>query len=168
MSAVVRQLGLKTTDLKGKRVAVIGAGGVSRAVVAGFADAGARVTVYNRTLSKARSLAETFGCAYSSLDGLEDLHADLLVNCTSVGMSPNADATPVAAEKMRAEMAVFDTVYNPLETTLLKNAKQAGAKTVDGLSMFVGQAAAQFRHFTNRDADADLMRRVAESRLRVQ
>ena len=168
MNAVVRQLGLKTTDLKGKRVAVIGAGGVSRAVVAGFADAGACVTVYNRTVAKARSLAETFGCAYSSLDGLEDLHADLLVNCTSVGMSPNADAIPVTAEKMRAEMAVFDTVYNPLETTLLKNAKQAGAKTVDGLSMFVGQAAAQFRHFTNRDADTDLMRRVAESRLRVQ
>jgi len=91
--------------------------------------------------------------------------ADLLINCTSIGMSPNINESPVAAEIMRAEMAVFDTVYNPLQTLLIKNAAQVEAKTIDGLSMFVGQAMAQFKHFTNEDGDPELMRKVVEKQL---
>ena len=88
------------------------------------------------------------------------MNAKLLINCTSIGMHPNVDATPVPAEYLKPDMTVFDTVYNPAETLLLKQAKQQGAKTIDGVAMFVNQAAAQFRLFTGQPANTDLMRTV--------
>lgn len=73
-------------------------------------------------------------------------------------MHPNIDATPLPKECIGEDMVVFDTVYNPAETLLLKQARQAGAKTIDGLSMFVNQAAAQFKLFTGQEGNAKLMR----------
>ncbi len=75
-------------------------------------------------------------------------------------MHPNVDATPVAAEYLKPDMTVFDTVYNPAETLLLKQAKEKGAKTIDGVAMFVNQAAAQFHLFTGQSANTVLMRKV--------
>ena len=75
-------------------------------------------------------------------------------------MYPDTDATPVPQECLKKNMAVFDTVYNPAETLFLKQAKEAGAKTIDGLSMFINQAAAQFKLFTGKDADPKLMRKT--------
>jgi shikimate 5-dehydrogenase len=75
-------------------------------------------------------------------------------------MHPNVDATPVPAEYIKPDMVVFDTVYNPAETLLLKQAKAKGAKTIDGIAMFVNQAAAQFRLFTGQPADPALMRDI--------
>ena len=73
-------------------------------------------------------------------------------------MHPNIDATPLADGCIKPDMAVFDTVYNPAETILLKDARQAGAKTIDGIQMFVNQALTQFKVFTKTDADPELMR----------
>jgi 3-dehydroquinate dehydratase/shikimate dehydrogenase len=73
-------------------------------------------------------------------------------------MHPNIDQTPLPKEYLKKGMAVFDTVYNPPETLLLKQAKQVHAKTIDGLSMFINQALAQFKLFTGTDANAELMR----------
>ena len=167
MASIAQVLDMEQADLNGKQVAIIGAGGVACAIVAGLVDVGAEVIIYNRTVSKAQSLAKAFNCGYSPLEGLTEMKADLLINCTSIGMSPNINESPVAAEIMRAEMAVFDTVYNPLQTLLIKNAAQVEAKTIDGLSMFVGQAMAQFKHFTNEDGDPELMRKVVEKQLRT-
>ncbi len=75
-------------------------------------------------------------------------------------MSPNVDETPVPARYLKKGMAVFDTVYNPAKTMLLKQAKKAGTKTIDGLSMFINQALAQFKLFTGQDANPDLMRKT--------
>jgi 3-dehydroquinate dehydratase/shikimate dehydrogenase len=75
-------------------------------------------------------------------------------------MHPNIDQTPLPKEYLKKGMAVFDTVYNPAETLLLKQAKQVHAKTIDGLSMFINQAAAQFKLFTGQEADPDLMRKT--------
>jgi len=75
-------------------------------------------------------------------------------------MYPNIDAAPFPKAGLKKDMVVFDTVYNPAETLLLKQAKQAGAKTIDGLSMFVNQGLAQFTLFTNTDGNADLMRKT--------
>jgi len=147
-------------------VAVVGAGGVSRAIVAGLTDAGAEVTIYNRTVERAAELARDFGCEFAGLDQLPQISARLLVNCTSIGMHPNVEATPVPAEYLKPGMAVFDTVYNPPETLLLKQAKQKGVRTIDGVAMFVNQAAAQFRLFTGQPADRDLMRKVVLEKLR--
>jgi 3-dehydroquinate dehydratase/shikimate dehydrogenase len=166
LDAITQGMGIERWDLRGVPVAVVGAGGVSRALVAGLTDAGAKVTIYNRTLERAQELAADFGCEAAGLDRLTQLDAKLIVNCTSIGMHPKVDASPVPAECLRSDMAVFDTVYNPAETHLLKQAKARGAKTIDGVAMFVNQAAVQFRLFTGQSANTDLMRKVVLDSLR--
>jgi 3-dehydroquinate dehydratase/shikimate dehydrogenase len=166
LAAITAGMGIAREDLRDVPVAVVGAGGVARALVAGLTDAGARVTIYNRTVERAEDLAADFGCAFAGLDELPHLRAQLLINCTSIGMHPHVDATPVPAESLRPGMTVFDTVYNPAETLLLRQARDAGARTIDGVTMFVNQAAAQFRLFTREPADTNLMRRTVMDVLR--
>ncbi len=165
LDAVTSALGIVRNDLKDLSVAVLGAGGVARAMVAGLADAGAEVTIYNRTIERGQKLADEFGCDFASLDKLSQLKAKLLVNCTSIGMHPNVEATPLPKQLHRKDMAVFDTVYNPAETLLLKHAKEAGAKTIDGVSMFVNQAMAQFKLFAGTDGEAEIMRKTVTEKL---
>jgi len=141
-------------------VAVIGAGGVARAIVAGLSDAGAEIKIYNRTVSKGEKLAAEFNCDFAPLDDLPNIDAKLLINCTSIGMYPNVEATPVPKEYLKKSMAVFDTVYNPAKTLLLKEAKKKRAKTIDGISMFVNQGMAQFTLFSNIDGNAEIMRKT--------
>jgi len=162
LNAIASTLGISKSDLKNLPVAIIGAGGVARAVVAGLSDAGAKIKIYNRTVKKAKRLAAEFNCDFSGLDGLPNLEAKFLINCTSIGMHPNVNETPLPRECIKKDMVVFDTVYNPPQTLLLKQAKEAGAKTIDGLSMFINQAAAQFKLFIGRDADPKLMRKIIE------
>jgi 3-dehydroquinate dehydratase/shikimate dehydrogenase len=151
----------KGVSLKDLPVAVIGAGGVARAIVAGLSDAGAKIKIYNRTVKKAESLAAEFDCDFAGLDELPKLDTKLIINCTSIGMHPDTDASILPKEYIKKDMIVFDSVYNPAETLLLKQAKEAGAKTIDGLLMFINQAAAQFKLFTNQEADLKLMRKTA-------
>jgi len=165
LDAITSVMGISRADLKALPVAVIGAGGVARAIVAGLSDAGAKIKIYNRTTEKAEKLAMEFGCDFAGLDDLPNLDAKLLINCTSIGMYPNVDETPVPSEYLRSDMAVFDTVYNPARTMLLKQAKKALAKTIDGLSMFINQALAQFKLFTGQDGDAEVMHRVVSESL---
>jgi len=158
LDAITSTMGITRPDLKELPVAVIGAGGVARAIVAGLSDAGAKIKIYNRTVKKAEKLAAEFNCNFAPLDDLPNVEAKLLINCTSIGMHPNIEATPFPQEGLKEDMVVFDTVYNPAETLLLKQAKEVGAKTIDGLLMFINQALAQFKLFTNTDANAKLMR----------
>jgi 3-dehydroquinate dehydratase/shikimate dehydrogenase len=166
LDAITAGMGIERKDLRDVLVAVVGAGGVSRAIVAGLSDAGAKVTIYNRTVERAKDLAADFACKAAGLDALPQLDATLLVNCTSIGMHPHVDATPVPAEYLRPDMTVFDTVYNPAETLLLKQAKVKRTRTIDGIAMFVNQAAAQFQLFTGQQANTALMRKVVLDNLR--
>jgi 3-dehydroquinate dehydratase/shikimate dehydrogenase len=158
LEAIMSGMKINKTKLKDLPVAVVGAGGVARAIVAGLSDTGAKIKIYNRTIEKAEKLAAEFNCEFAPLDELENLNAKLLVNCTSIGMHPDVEATPVPKEYLNKSMAVFDTVYNPAETLLLKDAKKKKAKRIDGVSMFVNQAMAQFKLFTGTDGNPDLMR----------
>lgn len=160
MDAISESLGIERADLKNIPTAVIGAGGVARAIVAGLTDAGAKVKIYNRTISKARKLAEEFDTEFAGLDELKTLDAKLLINCTSIGMSPDIDKTPIEAKYLKKDMAVFDTIYNPLETLLLKEAKQTGAKTINGMDMFINQAAQQFYLFTGTKIECEKLRNI--------
>jgi 3-dehydroquinate dehydratase/shikimate dehydrogenase len=160
LDAITAGMGIERKDLRDVSVAVAGAGGVSRAIVAGLSDAGAKVTIYNRTVERAEELAAEFGCRFAGLDDLSKMNANLLINCTSIGMHPKVDASPVPAEYLKPDMVVFDTVYNPAETLLLEQARQKGAKTIDGIAMFVNQAAAQFHLFTSQPGDRALMRKT--------
>jgi 3-dehydroquinate dehydratase/shikimate dehydrogenase len=155
-------------SLRGRKVAIIGAGGVSKAVAAGLTAENADVTIFNRTVEKAKHLAETFGCKHDSIMNITRLgreNFEVVVNCTSIGMSPHVDASPVEIEQLDNRMTVFDTVYNPLETTLLKFARKAGAATITGFEMFVEQALEQYRLLTGKDADQKLIRTVLEEKL---
>lgn len=160
LDAITSTMGITRADLKDLPVAIIGAGGVARAIVAGLSDVGAGIKIYNRTVEKAEKLAAEFNCDFAGLSDLSNVEAKLFINCTSIGMHPNIDATPFPQECLKKDMVVFDTVYNPAETLLLKQAKEVGAKTIDGISMFVNQGLAQFKLFTNTDANPELMRKT--------
>jgi len=145
-------------NLSGERVAVIGAGGAARAFVYGLVQAGAKVTIYNRTPGKAEELARRFDCAVGELgDAAAIREAGVVCNTTSVGMG-DGPASPVPEGALRAGQVVFDAVYNPYETKLLRDAAAVGATVVHGTEMLLHQAAAQFRLFTGRAAPVEQMR----------
>lgn len=159
LDAIISKLKTTKAKLANLNIAVIGAGGVARAIVASLSDAGAKITIYNRTVERGKKLAAEFGCDFAPLDDLPNLKAKLLINCTSIGMHPDTDVTPLPKKYIKKDMAVFDTVYNPAQTLFLKQAKEKKAKTIDGLSMFINQAAAQFKLFTSKDPNTKFMRK---------
>jgi len=165
LDSITSALKIKRAGLKDLPVAIIGAGGVARAIVAGLSNVGTKVKIYNRTVERAESLAAEFGCEFAGLDDLQNINAKLLINCTSIGMHPDVEATPVPQEYLKRGMAIFDTVYNPAQTLLLKQAKRKRLKTIDGVSMFVNQAIAQFKLFTGQDANPQLMRKTISDSL---
>ncbi len=165
LDALTSTMSIKKHKLHKVDIAVLGAGGVARAVVAALTDVGAKLTIYNRTEKKAQSLAEEFNCKYAPLDRAQSLDARVIVNCTSIGMYPNIDDTPLPPQALKPEMFVFDTVYNPVETTLLKDAAAAGAKTITGAQMFLRQAMAQYKIFTGKEPDEQIMEKTITNRL---
>lgn len=173
LDAVCEAMGLARSELSTLRVAVIGAGGAARAIVAGFAEHGATVVVYNRTLERARELAEAFDgrngkVVAARLEKLCDSCCQVFINCTPVGMHPDVDATPIPDDRRPAwtpGTVVFDTIYNPMQTRLLREARAAGCLTISGVEMFVRQAAAQFTQWTQMPAPLDVFRRVISDRL---
>jgi len=150
--------------LAGMPVAVLGAGGAARALVHGLAEEGASVTVFNRTPERAGELARGAGVDHRPLADLERHPYRVLVNATSVGMAPEPETMPVPAEWLRGDL-IYDIVYNPAETRLLREARSRGIATLGGLEMFVQQAAEQFRLFTGRDAPLEVMRDAARDHL---
>ena len=138
---------------------------MARAIVAGLSDAGAKITIYNRTIEKGEKLAAEFGCEFAPLKDLADLDVKLVINCTSMGMHPDTKTTPLSKKYIKKDMAVFDTVYNPAKTLLLKQAKKLGCKTVSGVDMFINQAAAQYKLFIGKDANSALMRKTVVAKL---
>jgi 3-dehydroquinate dehydratase/shikimate dehydrogenase len=165
MDALVAVLGMDKHHLHRMKVAVIGAGGAARAVVAGLTDAGAEITLYNRTMNKAQLLAKEFRCKACGLEDLVSLDAAVVINCTSIGMNPNADASPVPAHIFKAGMTAFDTVYTPLHTQFLRDAQAAGASIVNGAEMFIRQAMAQYRIFLGKEPDEPTLRKTIFDRL---
>lgn len=146
MEAIISKLG----SMANLQAAVIGAGGVARAIVAGLSNAGAKITIYNRTVDRAKKLAAEFDCKFAGFDDLSNLKADLIVNCTKIGMSPDNESTPLPKQLIKKDMTIFDTVYNLFTTALLADAEKTGAKTIEGTDMFARQAAHQFKLFTGR------------------
>lgn len=144
--------------LAGKRVLMLGAGGVARAIGLGVLKSGGLLAVTNRTKERGEELASRLGCPFIPWDDRVTHVADVLVNCTSVGMHPDVDETPFDADGLASEMLVFDTVYNPEQTRLIQSARERGCRTVTGVEMFVRQAARQFELFTNRPAPLETMR----------
>jgi 3-dehydroquinate dehydratase/shikimate dehydrogenase len=144
--------------LSGKKVLLLGAGGAARAIGLGVSRAGAALVVCNRSKKRGKELAEQLNCQFINWENRGSVLADVLINCTPVGMFPNVEETPFPQHWLRDGMLVFDTVYNPENTLLLKQAREHLCFTVSGLEMFVLQAAAQFECFVKKPAPLDFLR----------
>ncbi len=165
-------------DTKEKKMLLLGAGGAAKAIAFQAAQETEELVILNRTEEKGKQLAEllnkTFGTKVKartlSVDVLkEELETtEILVNATSIGMSPNVNASPVPVDLLHSDLCVMDIVYNPLETKLLKDAKNGGAKVVSGLEMLLYQGAVAFEIWTNCPAPVDVMKKAALNELAEQ
>ena len=142
----------------GMRALVLGAGGVSRAIAWGLAREAARVVIANRTFERGKALAEELGVECVRWDDLLAARAQIVVNGTSVGMAPKDGESPVEAGFFKKDMVALDTVYTPRNTKFLRDARAAGAETVDGVDMFLRQANHQFRIWTGRFIPTEILK----------
>jgi shikimate dehydrogenase len=163
----------KGIEPKGKKIVIVGAGGAARAVSFILADRGADPVILNRreeldwAVNLAARLSKEFKKDVPAMESTpENLKkalekADIVVNATSVGMNPVADKTPVPGELLRKELAVFDVIYNPIKTRLVKEAEAAGAETASGIDMLVWQGILAFEKWTGKRPPFDLMKSEA-------
>lgn len=156
--------------LGGARVVLLGAGGAARALAHCLSREAESLVILNRDPLKARLLAEeTRGVAEVTWGGLGQIDlrgADILVNSTPVGMYPDARESPVEPGLLHDGLLVFDLVYNPVKTRLLRDAEAAGARTLSGVSMLVYQGAEAFRLWTGLEAPTGVMMEAVMAELR--
>ena len=164
-------------ELAGKNVLMLGAGGAARAIAFTLAKKGnigklVLLDINEEFLSqltgdlKSGTDAVIVGGALNPAAVAEQMaSADLIINCTPVGMHPNEDASLVDEALFRPGQVVFDVVYNPLETKMLRQAKGKGLKVIQGVEMFINQAILQFERFAGADAPEELMRKVVMEKL---
>lgn len=148
----------EVTNISGKSVLLLGSGGGARAIAFGLKREGARITILNRTKSKAMELGKKLCVASGDLSMLSTIrNAAILINATSTGMSPNDNESLVPKEYLRRDTVVFDIVYNPHKTKLIRDAKDVGAPVVYGYKMLLYQAVAQFELFTKAKATSEVV-----------
>ncbi|AKB45711.1 shikimate dehydrogenase [Methanosarcina vacuolata] len=156
-------------EIEGSKIVVAGAGGAARSIAFQLAADGAEIIIVNRTEERAIELAKDISTAAISgnvtgrgLSGLKELlqDANILINTTTLGMHPNTETTIATAEDLHPDLTVFDIVYNPLETRLLREAKASGAKTVSGVLMLVYQGAEAFKLWTGIEPPVELMKKT--------
>ncbi|MDD5039458.1 MAG: shikimate dehydrogenase [Dehalococcoidales bacterium] len=161
----------KEIEPKDKKIVILGAGGASRAVSFILASRGAHLVILNRLLELdwAKDLAQRISQNFNHEVEAGELNranlakvlsnCDILVNTTSVGMSPRVDETPVDADLLRPGLVVFDIVYNPINTRLLREAGKAGAQAISGVDMLVWQGASAFEKWTGQKAPIAVMKK---------
>jgi 3-dehydroquinate dehydratase/shikimate dehydrogenase len=151
--------------LASRTVLILGAGGVARAIAHALHREGAALTISNRTQDRAIQLAQDIGCRAIGWESRHRVTCDTVINCSSIGMEPNFDESPLHPSFLRSGLVVFDCVYTPENTLLIKEARNRGCLVITGVDMFVRQAALQFRLFTGREPPLDFMRKVVRRAL---
>ncbi len=149
--------------LKGRGVLILGAGGVSRAIAYGLRQRGALVAISSRTQERSEKLARDVGGRALPWNARYDIRPGILINGTPLLGCTQVDDTPYAKEKLYESMLVFDTVYNPEQTLLIKDARHAGCQVITGVEMFIRQAAYQYKLFTGQPPNAELMRKTLKA-----
>jgi len=164
------------TDPAGKNIVILGAGGAARAIAVELGLSGAaEITVVNRSAGRGQDLADLltervkvssmfipWSGDYEVPEGVE-----VVINATSIGLGDEEAQVPIALDSLGSEMVVADVIFNPAETWLLREAKQRGCTTLDGLGMLVNQAVIGFRTWTGVDPDAAVMREALEEYLEI-
>lgn len=157
---------LKVEKLEGLSVALIGAGGAARAMAYGVLARGAHLSIFNRSIEKAQKLAQELDAEVQSysVDALEKDGAhndyDIILNATSLGMGEHVDETPISKSNIEKHHVVFDAVYAPRQTRLLREAAEQGARTIQGVEMLLHQGVAQFELYTKKKAPVEVMRKM--------
>ncbi|EXC34679.1 Bifunctional 3-dehydroquinate dehydratase/shikimate dehydrogenase [Morus notabilis] len=154
-----------SSPIAGKIFVLVGAGGAGRALAFGAKERGARVVVFNRKFERAKALAAAVSgeaLPYECLDSYCPEDGMILANASAIGMEPHTDRSPVPKEALRAYKLVFDAVYTPRITRLLREAEEVGAIVVSGVEMFIRQALGQFKLFTGGPAPEDIMRKLVQ------
>lgn len=146
------------TQWERQTVLLLGAGGAAKALAWAVTQRGGKVVVACRTPAKAEDLVQRTGAKVVEWDQRTSVACDVIINCTPIGMHPNVDASPIEKYSLKPGVVVFDTIYNPENTLLLKHARSQHCQTVSGMEMFVRQAARQFELFTGSSAPLELMR----------
>lgn len=166
-SGFIQPLVERFGELELVRVGIIGAGGAARACIYALKRAGAEVSILARDRLKAKPLADEFGLeCYSLSDNAVRSDFDILVNATPLGtLGARENETPIRAEALKGVKLVYDMTYNPRETRLLREAREAGCETLDGLEMLLAQGAMQFEIWTGKSPDLDAMRAAAIKKL---
>lgn len=150
---------LKPYGIAGKTVCIVGAGGAAKAVAYGIAHEKGNIIITNRTAKKGIDLATHVNGKFVSEQHIGQIRADVVINTTSLGMEPNIKQLSFPAEGLAEGMVVMDVVYTPIDTALIRTATQKKCAVIDGLSMFIAQAAAQFKLWTGIQPDTELMRK---------
>jgi 3-dehydroquinate dehydratase / shikimate dehydrogenase len=163
VAALVRPLE-KRMSLANAKILVIGAGGAARSAVFGLKDRGAEVFIMNRTPATGQKLAKQAKAKYIKRADLKKHTFDAIINATPLGMEGMAKQSPLKENEIRAKY-VFELIYTPAETPLVKMARAAGAQIIPGIEMFVQQGARQFEIWTGKPAPADEMQKVVEMEL---
>jgi shikimate dehydrogenase len=154
------------TDIKGKKALIMGAGGAARAIAYSLKEFRADVYIFNRTKDKAEALADEFDLETIDYLQIPEAKFDIIINATSVGMSPNAEESLLHAEQIPKHCVVMDIVTSPMETRLLKEAKKAGAETITGERMLLHQACGQFEIWFGKSAPVEAMEKALYENLK--
>ncbi|MBI3411455.1 MAG: shikimate dehydrogenase [Planctomycetes bacterium] len=153
------------TYLSSRKVLLLGAGGVARAVAFALNQQRCELTIANRTLERAHALGDEVGGRVIDWTERNKVECDTLINCTPIGMHPNLDDTPVHELFLNPGIMVFDTIYTPETTMLIREAREKGCPTLTGVDMFIRQAAMQFYLFTGMEAPTELMAKLVKRAL---
>lgn len=173
VDGLIGDLQAHDVPLEGQRALVLGAGGAARAAIYGLWQQGAEVVVVNRTLTRAQELLMSLTITAGirdvralTLDDAVEWGPQLIVNCTSAGMVPRVDEMPwVEGVPFPIEVTVYDMIYRPAQTRLMRMAEVHGGRAIGGLGMLVRQGAAAFEIWTGRAAPVDVMMRAAQDEL---
>lgn len=147
----------EVTDIPGKHFVIVGAGGAARAIAFGIKHKHGKVSIVNRSRKRGEQLAKDLECQFDPINSINDIKADALIHTTPVGMYPHVDNTLIPKGYLKEGMVIMDTIYNPLETKLLKEAKERGCTVIGGFNMLIYQGATQFELWTGKEAPVSIM-----------
>jgi len=165
-------------DLFEKNIMILGAGGAARALAHSFIEDANDLVIVNRTSNRGKTLASELTKEYHKevlYKNFEDKifeeklpSIDILINATTIGMFPDIHTSPIPKNYLHEDLIVFDIIYNPLETKLMKNASENGCRVLGGLDMLIYQGALSFEWWTNKSPNIDLMKRTIINELMVK
>lgn len=155
----------EVVSVNGKTCIIVGAGGAARAIGFILKKNNVNLIIANRSVDKGMELSRSLDAEFIEMKQINDVKADILINTTPVGMSPDVDKCPVPENIFNPGMTVMDIIYNPKTTKLLQLAISRRCSILEGINMFIYQGAEQFRLWTEKDAPVDVMKKVVEEYL---